>query len=118
MTHPITTHPLNPPSQPTLSTHPLNSLSSALSVPYQPPPIPPPIHPLTPPTPPPPSPLPYPPPPLTPQDKAPKIDVIVELTHLTVNLDKRQYQQLMGTIYQFGLLERQKQVALLRPYRR
>ena len=53
-----------------------------------------------------------------PKDKAPKIDIIVELTHLTVNLDKRQYQQLMQTIYQFGLLERQKQVSLLRPYRR
>jgi vacuolar protein sorting-associated protein 13A/C len=53
-----------------------------------------------------------------PAEGEPKIDVQIESSSLDLNLDKRQYQQLIGTTMVFNLLERQKQLALLRPVRR
>jgi hypothetical protein len=53
-----------------------------------------------------------------PSEGDPKIDVNIESSSLDLNLDKRQYQQLIGATVVFGFLERQKQLALLRPHRR
>lgn len=53
-----------------------------------------------------------------PPEGEPKIDIAIESTSLCLNLDKRQYQQLIGLSVAFSLLDRQKQLALLRPLRR
>ena len=53
-----------------------------------------------------------------PAEREPKIDMRIESTSLSLNLDKMQYQQLIGITVVFGLLEQQKQLALLRPHRR
>lgn len=53
-----------------------------------------------------------------PAEGEPKIDITVESTSLFLNLDKKQYQQLIGISVAFSLLEKQKQIALLRPHRR
>jgi vacuolar protein sorting-associated protein 13A/C len=48
----------------------------------------------------------------------PKINVDIEVSSLELELDKLQYQQLMATIGSFGMLERQKQLAMMRPSKR
>lgn len=48
----------------------------------------------------------------------PKIDLAIESTSLLLNLDKVVYQQIIGVSIVFSLLEKQKQIALLRPLRR
>ena len=53
-----------------------------------------------------------------PVEGEPKIDVAIESTSLFLNLDKRQYQQVIGISVAFSLLEKQKQISLLRPHRR
>lgn len=53
-----------------------------------------------------------------PKESSPTIDITVQCSSLDLNFDKVQYQQLIGTSVAFGLLERQKQLALSRPSRR
>ena len=53
-----------------------------------------------------------------PVEGEPKIDVAIESTSLFLNLDKRQFQQVIGISAAFSLLEKQKQISLLRPHRR
>jgi vacuolar protein sorting-associated protein 13A/C len=51
-------------------------------------------------------------------EDVPKVDVNIEVSNLGLNLDKQQFQQLMATSQKFSLLDKQKQVALLRPAQR
>lgn len=53
-----------------------------------------------------------------PLEGEPKIDIVIESTSLMLHLDKVVYQQAIGTSVAFSLLEKQKQIALLRPLRR
>jgi Vacuolar sorting-associated protein 13, N-terminal/N-terminal region of Chorein or VPS13 len=53
-----------------------------------------------------------------PVEGEPKIDIVIESTSLMLHLDKVVYQQAIGTSVAFSLLEKQKQIALLRPLRR
>ena len=53
-----------------------------------------------------------------PVEGEPKIDIVIESTSLVLHLDKVVYQQAIGTSVAFSLLEKQKQIALLRPLRR
>ena len=53
-----------------------------------------------------------------PSSGEPKIDLAIDSTSLLLNLDKVVYQQIIGVSVVFSLLEKQKQIALLRPLRR
>lgn len=53
-----------------------------------------------------------------PSEGEPKIDMMIESTSFALHLDKVVYQQALGVGAMFGLLDKQKQIALLRPLRR
>jgi hypothetical protein len=52
------------------------------------------------------------------QEHTPKVDVVVDSSDLVVKYDKSQYDQLITTESVFNLLNRQKQLAILRPLER
>jgi Vacuolar sorting-associated protein 13, N-terminal/N-terminal region of Chorein or VPS13 len=53
-----------------------------------------------------------------PSEGEPKIDMMIGSTSFALHLDKVVYQQALGVGAMFGLLDKQKQIALLRPLRR